>query len=433
MFGVTEYCQIFISGGILYRVEVELQNCRNGIGGIGGKKVGKRKGRILKKMRRGEINSFIMKFKVWLLDEAVQLIHQHKQVQDTEVIYLGKFGRFKTYYLYRKGGENRSAEVSEQMKFKSVKANDGLSSLGFPSNNITTIITDNVKSTIAPDINFGGYASRESHGIVLNYGDLCTNALVHEYAHAYFFNMPRVAKNLFINKYSEYLKDFTQSVEGFASIKAKLRRQFFDKIKQGKLSEFLIYELSSRYNKDKNDSSLIDFIVLPENAEEIITFINDKLVSWCIFNKIPLSAKDKFSAYDGSPIEDDDKVNYYISQFISGDKIYNGIIKNYKLYKDFNQHEGGLSSYINEVFFWDLLKSSDISRDVLQYYNKEDLGHYDDAGREAMAAKYNLPSPYSATNYHELWATVVEYAAMNLKSIDPKLKKLLVQTITMSR
>lgn len=375
-----------------------------------------------------------MKFKDWLLDEAVQLIHQHKQVQDTEVVYLGKFGRFKTYYLYRKGGENRSAEVTGKMKIVSEKANDGLSSLGFPSNNITTIITDDdVKSTIEPKINFAGYASREGHGIVSRYMNLTSNVLVHEYAHAYFFNMPRVAKNLFINKYSEYLKDFTQSVEGFASIKAKLRRQFFDKIKQGKLSEFLIYELSSRYNKDRNDSSFIDFIVLPENAEEIITFINDKLVSWCIFNKIPLSAKDKFSAYDGSPIEDDDKVNYYISHFISGDKIYNGIIKNYKLYKNFNQHEGGLSSYINEKLFWELLTSGDISRDVLQYYNKEDLGHYDDVGREAMAAKYNLPLPYSATNYHELWATVVEYAAMNLKSIDPELKKLLVQTIMMSR
>jgi len=57
MFGVTEYCQIFISGGILYRVVVDLQNCRNGFGGVGGKKVVKRKGRILKKCAGGKFIS----------------------------------------------------------------------------------------------------------------------------------------------------------------------------------------------------------------------------------------------------------------------------------------------------------------------------------------------------------------------------------------
>ena len=55
MFGVTEYYQIFISGGILYRLVVELQNCRNWFGGVGVKKVGKREGWGFKKIWRGEI------------------------------------------------------------------------------------------------------------------------------------------------------------------------------------------------------------------------------------------------------------------------------------------------------------------------------------------------------------------------------------------
>ena len=393
-----------------------------------------------------------MKFKEWLLDEAVaRLLHHYQKNKDAEFEYLGKFGRFKTYYVYKKDNENRKEKALDGMKLWSVDANYKLDQLGFPGQSVTTLISDRIdqesvagrayqsRLPIVKD-NDGNIVQRAyardvaGHGIMVKFDYIdevfFMSVLIHEFAHAYYYTMPKVARDIFVNEYKKYEryfdekgfndlsnKDYNKAVDDLKKkhkYKVSFIKDHFKKlIEKNNLREFLYNNLISYYDK-LDDNNFLEFIISPENKNAVVKLLHDAMMKW----------KD---VYGSGPY------NAYYMDFLRGDKLLNKIIERYKeLDRLLGYHGKNISlerSQINLSFVFKDYMLDDLIEEIEIPYHVNDI----DLKKELMTKKYNLPWSYSATNYHELWATVVEYAAMNLKSIDPELKKLLIQTIMMSR
>ena len=380
-----------------------------------------------------------MKFKEWLLDESVQLVKQYSSVEGVIPIYLGKFGRFVVTYFYKKGNENRSEIVKQEMIKCGDEANYRLSSLGFPKNKVATVITDKDVRLEGELEAAAGLAYFAPHGMMVRYenieAQIFTDVLVHEYSHMYWKNMPKEAKKLFIEKYKYYRSNFNDE-DYLKYISQQDKDSYIQKIinfgMQGldtqSLANTIISDLKNIFHVNKNEN-IVDEILLPENKTKVIQSIESSMVNYFNWNDYPTSAGGYTYMMGNTDLP------YFARELINPKDLYDSIYKNHNTYKLINQQEDDLNSYINKNILdrlCDKPKIEDLVNREIKIKDPYDDRLNFDSERAAMAKKFNLPSYYSASNVDELWAVTVDYVTQK-KKITPELRKLLIQTIMMSR
>jgi len=387
-----------------------------------------------------------MNFKNWLnLFEDYKLHKSYKKIANTKK--LGRFGRFITSYAVKKGHEDRSQEAYELMKEKAPLANQKLTSLGFPQHKTNTIVSDQIGLFLdeKPDHLGYGTAHNEKHGMDVSFNALKsidgTNILIHEYAHMYYFNMPKIAKDYFAKQYEKWLDKFSEKdIKADGVDENYLQHVIFNKIKEleSRLKHEIIRSIMSTYAAFSNTNVLFDFISNPKTKNLVAHELQNNLNNWFVYHDLIVSNGITFSGND--PII---PFNFNCADSVNAENILNRIINEYKRqynsYKYSNQHETDLDYYVNSIPLKDLIDISLIKiAEILNFSNIKLLGGTENFSlpeymRDAFAKKYNLKEPYAAANKHELWAVTVTRAANNIRSISPLLKKLIVQTLFMSR
>jgi hypothetical protein len=388
-----------------------------------------------------------MNFKNWLnLIEDYKLHKSYKEIADTKK--LGRFGRFVTLYAVKKGHEDRSQEAYELMKEKAPLANQKLTILGFPQHKRNTIVSDQIGLHLdsSPDLWYGT-AYSQKHGMDVSFDALKssegTNVLIHEYAHMYYFNMPKIAKDYFAKQYEKWFDEFSQEdiIKKDDIDENYFQNVIFHKIKEleSRLKHEITQSIMSTY-AGRNDTNVwFDFISKPKTKNLVAHQLQNNLHSWFFYNDLLVIDDNTYSG--NFPII---PFNFDCVDSVNAENILNRIINEYKkeynLYKHSNQHETDLDHYVNLIPLKDLIDMSSIKigkmfgfdnmkdgQKIAEKYNL--LAPYWDA----FAKKYNLSAPYAASNKDELWAVTVTSAANNIRSVSPLLKNLIVQTLFMSR
>jgi hypothetical protein len=387
-----------------------------------------------------------MNFKNWLnLLEDYKLHKSYKEIADTKK--LGRFGRFVTLYAVKKGHEDRSQEAYELMKEKAPLANQKLTILGFPQHKRNTIVSDQIGIYLdaIPDMWFGT-AHNQKHGMDVSFNALKsrkgTDVLIHEYAHMYYFNMPKIAKDYFAKQYEKWFDEFSQEDINEDDIDENyLQNVIFYKIKEleSRLKYEIIQSIMSTYAAYNDTNIWFDFISKPKTKNLVAHQLQNNLHSWFLYNDFVVMDD---TTYSGNfPII---PFNFDCVDSVNAENILNRIINEYKkeynLYKHSNQYKTDLDHYVNSIPLKDLIDMSlikigkmfgfDNMKDGQKIAEKYNLPV---PYRDAFAKKYNLSHSYAAANKDELWAVTVTSAANNIRSVSPLLKNLIVQTLFMSR
>ena len=274
-----------------------------------------------------------------------------------------------------------------------------------------------------------------------------TNVLIHEYAHMYYFNMPKIAKDYFAKQYEKWFDEFSQEdiIKKDDIDENYFQNVIFHKIKElesrlkHEITQSIMSTIMSTY-AGRNDTNVwFDFISKPKTKNLVAHQLQNNLHSWFFYNDLLVIDDNTYSG--NSPII---PFNFDCVDSVNAENILNRIINEYKkeynLYKHSNQHETDLDHYVNLIPLKDLIDMSSIKiGKMFGFDNIKDgqknaekynlLAPYWDA----FAKKYNLSAPYAASNKDELWAVTVTSAANNIRSVSPLLKNLIVQTLFMSR
>lgn len=380
-------------------------------------------------MNRSQLITESMEFKQWLYQEDTKLQRQFK-TEGTEVL-LGKFGRFKTTYIYKNGTSNRSKEAANIMATPAMEANRKLDYLGFPNVAVNTLIVDGYTDKNA--VLGGGqqsafaFASRGRHGMVLSMqllqSKIIIDDIVHEYAHMYWHNsMSKMAKDLFINKHKELVNQLKpEELTNPEDIKKKLenyltRRQFA----RGLYNKIKFY---SPGFSEKTD--IEDWIIKPENRDVIANIVNKYVSNVLSYGDLT----------DATGIQFLQIFPNEMHRVLPGKEVADILANELQSYAHFHQHQGTfddnmMSAIIQKILMKALMKAAPNFANYAIQHISEPEGQL---ARDALYKKFNLPSSYSAANYDELWAETVEKASKKLRSVNPELLKLLKDAIFLSR
>lgn len=380
-----------------------------------------------------------MNFREWFyLYEDYKLHKSYKKIADTKK--LGRFGRFITSYAVKKGHEDRSQEAYELMKEKAPLANQKLTMLGFPEHKRNTIVSDGIGLFLdkIPDFWYGT-AHNQEHGMDVSFDALKssegTNVLIHEYAHMYYFNMPKIAKDYFADQYEKWFNDFSEKDINEDDVdKEHLKNVVFDKIKELNLINLILSFFQNFCNEHNKAEECVDFILSPENKNLVETQLQKHLESWIIYNDLWVQDGSTMSgSYPIIPFDFD------LKDAIKAENILNQIRKEYESHKAINQHEPyAIYLYVTPSHFEKFVDKSMIKIGKLNYFDKSFKNELPNKKHnqfvwDAFTKKYNLPEFGASLNKDELWAVTVTSAANNIRSVSPLLKNLIVQTLFMSR
>lgn len=159
------------------------------------------------------------------------------------------------------------------MKEKAPLANQKLTILGFPQHKRNTIVSDQIGCNLdsIPDLWYGT-AYSQKHGMDVSFDALKssegTNVLIHEYAHMYYFNMPKIAKDYFAKQYEKWFDEFSQEdiIKKDDIDENYFQNVIFHKIKEleSRLKHEITQSIMSTY-AGRNDTNVwFDFISKPK-------------------------------------------------------------------------------------------------------------------------------------------------------------------------